>query len=295
MSAGQIDFRAAEELLNQKKRDIPGSGAGGMDVNFAKLENASGAQMKIRFLPPLENERVPGMDVFKHFIPGKQYDAIHGNPTCLKTNGLECPICQVLNEYRDRFKGSKWFADFSGRSFYTNVIIRNSDEYPKDVVHLLRTPPYTGVWLLECLCNPELGDITDVLTGADVTLKREKKDGKITRTISLKSTPLHEDKKIVESILNSLYDCKKIWREPDENYLKAMEAIALDLREIIENRIIGLQKEAGKDVRVHEVYEAKEARKSSRNYRPDCYGEFDEVSRECRRCENSEDCERRSR
>lgn len=293
MGAGQIDYKAALKLLTQKKKDHPGSGFS--NVKFARLKNSTGAEMKVRFLPPLENERTPGMDVFKHFnIPTAHYDAIQGNPTCLRTNGQDCPVCRVLDEYKDLFRESKWFADFSRGSYYTNVIIRGSDEYPENVVHLLQSPPYTGIWLLESLCNIEIGDITDVLTGADVILRREKMGGKITRTISRRTCPVHKDEKIMQEILNSLYDCQKIWKTPDEKYLEAMDAIALDLREIIEDRIISLKKE-DKCGRVREVSEAKEVRKSSENDRPECYGDFDEDARECSRCECSEDCEKRSK
>lgn len=293
MNAGQIDFKAAQKLLLQKKSQYKGSKSGFAGLKIAKLRNEAGAEMKIRFLPPRENERTPGKEVQKHFnTTSDQYEAIHGSPTCLKTYGKECPICKVLDQYRDRFKGSKWFADFSGSAFYTNVIVRGSDEYPENVVHLLQTPPYTGIWLLECLCDDEIGDITDIKNGADVILRREKKDGKISRTISRKATPLHKDEKIVEEILNNLYDCNLIWQYPDDEYLNALDEIAQDLQEIIENRLIGLKKNDDEGARVREVSEAKEARKSSRNDRPECFGEYIEDSRKCRRCDSSEGCER---
>lgn len=290
---GQIDFEAAAKLLRQKKKEHPGSGFS--DVKFAKLANSSGAELKVRILPPLENERVPGLDVFKHpNVPYQQYDAIRGFPTCMKTWGQKCPVCGVLEEYRDQFDGSKWFSDFSLHSFYVNVIIRGSDKYPENVVHLLQCPSYTGVWLLESLLNDEIGDFLDPFSGADVILRREKMGGKITRTISRRTSPVHKDEKIMQEILNSLYDCRKIWKTPDEEYLKAIDNIAQDLQEIIEDRIVNLRKE-DKGGRVREVHEAKQARKSSRNDRPECFGDFDEDARECSRCECSEDCEKRTK
>lgn len=247
-----IDFKAAKILLDQKKKEKSDTGRGGLgDVRWMRMPDTG--ELKIRFLPPVIGEPVPGMIIHKHYnLPA--HEVIKGNITCLKTWGLECPICNVLDEYKDRAN----LNDFSGTSAYFNVLVLDHRECDPSLPYLLQTSGYTYEWLLQQVLNSEVGDITDVEEGANVTFLRKKKKGAFERIISRKSSPIADTSEGIDRILGEMYDMRKIWRDPDDNYFNIAEEQAVKLRDIIEERFIELiNKDDDKNKPVREVQEAK--------------------------------------
>lgn len=258
MGKSGIDFKAAQKLLDQKKKEKADSGKGtGSDVNWMRLPETG--ELKVRFLPPTEDEPVPGMVVYKHYsLP--EHEGIRGNITCFKTWGLDCPICKVIEEYQDRLK----LDDFFGASSYFNVLVLDHPECNPRVPYLLQASEYTYEWLLQQLVNVEVGDITDVEDGANVTFQRKKKKGAFNRIISRKSTAIANSPEEIDAILDAMYTMKSIWKSPDDNYYNIAEELADQLREIIEDRLIRSEKEAGdKGKGVKEVRDAKHQRSSA--------------------------------
>jgi len=248
----KIDFNVAAALLEQKKKEkSDGGGGGGVDKRWARMPDTG--ELKVRFLPPYEGDPVPGMVIHKHYNLPK-HDKIPGNITCFKTWGLDCPICSVIEEYKDRTN----LDDFSGTSAYFNVLVLESKEHNPALPYILQTSGYTYEWLLQQVLNSEVGDITDVEDGANVTFVRKKKKGAFERIISRRSSPIADSTEKIDNILGEMYDMKKIWRNPDDNYFNIAEELAKKLREIIEDRLIRLgSNAAGTDKAVREVQEAK--------------------------------------
>lgn len=271
---GGVDFDAAQQMLERKKKERGNRGDGGSDVNWGRLPDMG--EIKIRFLPPLDDEKLPGMEVYKHYnLP--EHDGLKGgNITCFRTWGLDCPICAVLDEFRDEL-GPDSLKDYTGSAAYFNVLILDQADYIPNVVYLLKTPVFTYTWLLEQYVNIDIGDITDPEEGAHVTFKRKKKKGAWDRQIARGSSPISKNPDTVEEILGKRYDLKKIWREPDDNYYNIANDLADQLREIFEDRLNSLKRGGGsdrdKDKPVREVQDAKrnrdegdrESRSSSRD------------------------------
>jgi hypothetical protein len=247
----KIDFNVAAALLEQKKKEkSDGGGGGGTDKRWARMPDMG--ELKVRFLPPYEGDPVPGLVIHKHYgLP--KHEKIPGNITCFKTWGLDCPICRVIDEYKDRTN----LDDFTGTSAYFNVLVLESKEHDPTLPYILQASGYTYEWLLQQVLNAEVGDITDVEDGANVTFVRRKKKGAFDRIISRKSSSIADSPEKIDKILGEMYDIKKIWRNPDDNYFNIADDLAKKLRDIIEDRLIRLGSNNNADKAVREVQEAK--------------------------------------
>jgi uncharacterized membrane protein YgcG len=262
---GGVDFKAAQQLLAQKKKERSdrGGGSGGSEVRWAGLPDTG--EMKVRFLPPYGDERVPGMVVHKHYnLPEHEGLKRGGNITCFRTWELECPICKVLDEYKDQL-GEDALKDFTGSAAYFNVLILENNEYNPKTPYLLKTSEYNYMWLLEQFCNMDIGDITDVEDGAHVIFKRKAKKGAFERSISRRSSAIGDSPEDIDVILDDMYDMKKIWREPDDNYYNIADDLAADLRDILEDRLLQKPRGEGKDKGNKEVRGAKDDREKERS------------------------------
>jgi len=248
-----IDFKAAQKLLDQKKKEKINSGGLG-DTRWMRLPEVG--DLKVRFLPPIEGEPVPGYVVHKHYnLPN--HEGLKGNITCFRTWGMQCPICDVLEEYQDRVD----LHDYFGTSSYFNVLVLDHKDCDPKLPYLLQASEYSYEWLLQQLVNIDVGDITDVEDGADVTFRRKKKKGAFDRIISRKSRAISDDPAEIDEILDAMYDMKKIWKEGDDNYYNIAVDLANQLRDIIEDRLLKLGDKAGdKDKPVREVADAKRGR-----------------------------------
>jgi hypothetical protein len=250
---GGIDIKAAQELLNKKKKEKAEGGKGGFgDKRWFKLPDLG--EVKLRFLPPIDGEPVPGMIVYKHYnLP--EHEDLKGNITCFKTWGAECPICKVIEEFQDNFKDK--LSDYYGASSYFNVLVLDQAGFDPTLAYILQSSDYTYEWVLSQVVNAEVGDITHVTEGANVTFRRKKKKGAFDRIISRRSSAIADTEDGIDDILDSMYDFKKIWREGDDNYYNIAEDLAEDLREIIKERLLKQPSGDDKDKPVKEVQDAK--------------------------------------
>lgn len=254
-----IDIKAAQEMLNKKKKEKTDSGKGGFgDRRWFKLPDMG--EVKLRFLPPIEGDPVPGMIVYKHYnLP--DHEGLKGNITCFKTWNAECPICKVIEEFQDNFKDK--LSDFYGASSYFNVLVLDQAGFDPTLAYILQSSDYTYEWVLSQVVNAEVGDITHVLDGANVTFRRKKKKGAFDRIISRRSSAIANTDDEIDDILDSMYDLKKIWRSPDDNYLNIAEDLAEELTGIIKERLLKMPLDDDKDKTVKEVQDAK--RRASKN------------------------------
>lgn len=256
-----INFGKAQEILDKRKKDREGRsdvGSGGSKVNWYNLPD--NGQLRVRFLPPLGDNAVPGKIVHKHYNMPK-HKGINGNITCFRTYGRECPICNVLDEYRDRL-GAKQLQEFSASLSFFNVLILGKEDVDPEQVFVLKASDYNYEWLLQQLVNVEVGDITDPTDGANVTFKRKSEKGAFERIISRRSSPIAASQEKIDTILDSMYDLDAIWKDPDDNYYNIANEIADGLRDVIEERLIRMAQtgEAEKKQPVKEVQNAKKTR-----------------------------------
>jgi len=238
-----LDLDAIRKELEKRKEDKKDFGKGDSDrpdILFYSLPSGT-EKVLLRFAPPLAHERIPGRVVYTHWGVGPDNAKIN----CYRTYGLDCPYCEMLREYESQVD-VKEFAP-SGKAYF-NVWILSDPTYenrygrkldPKQV-HVLGAGEYNYEWLLDNLLNPEVGDITDPLKGANVTFERERKDGKFKRTVSRGSTPISSNTEEVTQMLEKLHDLGKVWRSPDDTYHAKMKDAVAYTRDILENKILTL-------------------------------------------------------
>lgn len=259
-----IDFKKAQGILDQRKKDREDRGeTGGSAGSKVKWYNlpATG-ELRVRFLPPVGDNPVPGKIVHKHYnMPSHKGLGDNSNITCFKTYDMECPICEVLDEYRDRL-GPQQMKEFSASLAFFNVLILGQKDADPETVHVLKTSEYNYEWMLQQLVNVEVGDITDPEDGANVTFKRKKDKGPFDRIISRKPSPISATPEGIQTILDSMYDLDAIWKDPDDSYVNIAREIAKGLRTIIEDRLIKMGNANEGDLKqpVKEVQSAKRTR-----------------------------------
>jgi len=133
------------------------------------------SETKVRLIP------TPDGDPFKekhfHYNLGKQ------SVLCPKRNFDEdCPVCEFASSlWNEGDDDSKEMAKklFVRQRFYSPIILRDEKE-PTVKVWAYSQSVYQD--LLSTCLNPEYGDITDIESGTDFTIKYEKGDGNFPST-----------------------------------------------------------------------------------------------------------------
>jgi len=222
-----IDPETAKEFLNERKSNSSNNS----EFYWAELPDTG--SIKIRFLPGWVNSKLPGKIISKHWnIPE------HNDIICFNTWKMECPICLMLEKYRNIFDTSVW--DKSSRS-YTNVLIKDNPKYDPKQPYILRAGDYNLYWLVQQIMDVNVGDITDPVNGHDVIFTRKSFKGAFDRTIVLAPSPIASTNEEIEQILNKIFDLDKIWRPGDDEYYKKSVICANIIEKVINERLLSLK------------------------------------------------------
>jgi len=225
-----IDLEAAKAMLENRIKP-----SNTEDIRWASFPNEG--SFKFRILPPIKSESVPGKVIYSHWGLSDDEGNLNRRVTCLKTYKMDCPICEMLEKYQERLDISDWSA--SGRSYF-NALIYNEKDYDSSLPYVLGSSDYTFYWLLEKIIDPEIGDITDPANGHNITFKRKVFKGAFERTISLKPTPIADSEDEIKEILDKCYDLSKIWKNPDDEFIKFVTDTANKTETAIKDRILVL-------------------------------------------------------
>lgn len=196
-------------------------------------------EVKLRFLPVWEGGKAPGVITKTHWnLPLEDNRAI-----CLKTFNLDCPICDALAKYEGKLEIKDWVAN--GRAYF-NVLVfsdkANASAVNTNEAQILGTSEHTLYWLFERLLDPEVGDITDLEKGHNVTVKRKTVGGAFERQISLKPTPVADSPEKIEEVKKSIYNLSKIWKAPDDNTLNKIKETASQLILALDRKVSEINK-----------------------------------------------------
>lgn len=141
------------------------------DTEYDKLQDGKNIR---RILWPKGDKEEFWSEGYVHFGLGPEGKSI---ATCAKTFGKDkkCPICEEVERLKATGdKEDKKLADSirQTKRIYINVINRDDEEEPIKVLSI-------GVTilkgLLEAICDPDYGDITDFEDGRDMTIKKSGK------------------------------------------------------------------------------------------------------------------------
>jgi len=150
---------------------------------------------------------------------------------CLRNNFNEdCPICQFATElYRGDDKEDKELAKklFAKIRFYAPVVIRGKEQ---------EGPKWWGFGqqvfdsITSVLDDGEVGDFTDPETGRDLIVEYQTPEevknnyGKISVRFSFKSSPLTDDEKLKEKLINDQKELFELFpKAPVDEIKKGLE------------------------------------------------------------------------
>ena len=232
-----------EEFLASLKRQIEGANEA---VNDNKNIGDGVPHFKIprdgrwifRILPPLKKangEFAPvGVNVYKHWnLPGDK-KALN----CMKTFGLECPICNTVNKFKELNVDVN---DYKHKvtAHFNALVIEGLDKDGKPVdknkVVVVGGPPTNYTWLLDLMMG-RWGNITNPNSGNDVEFKRERKDGKLLKQVQ-PSSAIAADQASIDEILSKRVDLEKLEKQPDDNYFQNYISAATSLGILLEKTL----------------------------------------------------------
>lgn len=271
MDLNYVKEQLKNKTLNENTKD-----------NFKWYSLPKGTEeVKLRFLPPWEGGKAPGVVTRTHWnLPLEENRSV-----CLKTFNLDCPICDILSKYEGKIEIKEWVA--KGRSYFNVLVL--SDKANSSAVNLytpqiLGTSEHTLYWLYERILDPEVGDITDLEKGHSVTIRRKTAGGAFERQISLKPTPVADSLEKIAEIKKNIYNLSDIWKSPDDNTVNKIKEIASQLMLTMDRKISEINK-----VRVPEnlVETPTILNRSVPTGAPECFGDvnsYHESSGTCIAC-----------
>lgn len=244
-----IDMSEVSRMLGERKST--GSSQNSNQMAFYNLPSGT-KPVTLRILPPLPHEKMIGRKVGKHFNIPQSTPEDDSWMYCFRaTYNLECPMCDMVKEYADLMDVEEYVCDqYNNTHFYLNALVLADEDYEiknkdrpliKNEVRVVRLSPTVFYWILGCIQSPDIGDITDPENGCSMTLEREKINGKFKYSYARKSTPIAPDKESIDKILNSMYDLHKVWKLPDDTYVKLAREYTNKSRDMLENKLVSLK------------------------------------------------------
>ena len=240
MSNSYLDKNYLQQLLDQKgKSEFSESNNKKNDISWYAMPSAEKVKVSIRFLPPWEGAKAPGMIVRRHYeLPGDTKSFL-----CFGTHNLPCPFCDVLKKYDGVTEIKKWIP--VAKSYFNALVISDptyTARYSKQIdpsrVHIFGAGEFMFYWLVEKLLSPDVGDaIIDPRNGHNLTLWRKTFNGAVEREYALRPSSIASTEEGIEEILGSVYKLNDIWRLPDDEYLMKAKTIAKLLDNDIEQNL----------------------------------------------------------
>ena len=229
-----INLQMAREILAAKEKEPrQGYGNGGGDIRWWRLPDTGTPSFRI--LPPWEGSGLPAKVSWTHWnIPSN--DAGITKIASVKEYGVEDPIETVLQKWRNKVNTEEFEAT---AKTWMNVLPLNDEKCDAATPHLLGVNGnFTYFWLLEQLTDPDIGDITDPHRGSNVTFKRKLKTIKWERTIARGATRIAETDEQIQDVLGKMYNLDKVFRAPDDEYLKKCRIAAQAIDKELERRFL---------------------------------------------------------
>ena len=240
--------RKAEELKALLNNQQKGKKNYDGDNKYRWFNFPSGMErVTLRVLPIFEEGGF--MVVSKHReLPGERATEL-----CMSTHGMNCPICDVIQQYKGRLDTRAWE---KGDKVYVNALfIRATDADGKNPVQLvdykkqpldykLGTPYLTPLgtttfnWLVDSLTDPEKGDVMHPISGRNITLQRGSVNGAFkNKEFSFTPSRIAETDEEIMAIMQNRFKMQDIWRQPDETFLKKLKESAGMLDAMIKDKL----------------------------------------------------------
>ena len=207
------------EAMKQAKARLESQGNGG--AAFAKLVQGKNV---VRILWPKGESESFYAEGFVHFGVGDEGKNMVTCPKTFKEHN-RCPICEYVDQLRkSKDKNDKALADRMARRkrVYINIINRD-DEGEKDEPKVLPIGVTILKSLLDTMCDPDYGDITEYADGRDVTITRKGQGLKTEYSVLPKPVTTPASKTLSEDDLeNKMADLNALFKEQSYEELAEM-------------------------------------------------------------------------
>lgn len=213
---GKLNMSAMQAKQEELQR-----GGGNSDYGFDSLESGKNVR---RVLPPKGDSDTFYSEGFLHFGLGADGKTA---VTCLDTFGKKCPIC----EYLESIKSSKAKEDKElcknarkTKRMYINVINRDSQD-EEEVPKVLPIGKMILKQIIDIICDPDYGDITDFEEGRDITITKSGKGIDTEYSVIAKPKESIASEQYSEEELDELLpDLESLFTEKSEEELMAILA-----------------------------------------------------------------------
>lgn len=279
-----------KELLDKLKNELKSNykeNEGDKRMCFLPLKK-SDQPLKIRVLPSIYNgQEVPGIIFKKHKnIPE------HKGINCLTMYDQKCPICEMLNKYRSKTNVEEFEA--ASKSALNVLILNDNAKNPTDPYILIGTKKLLSD-IIEFYFNTEIGDVTDIKTGVALTISREFDYGKLIITYARVGTPIADNDKKIQEILNNRYDLSETWKSPSQEYIQTVIECSTSIENEIKNRLkttetieatldLNLDIEKPKQTETPSARENKNVVPKTETLLPECFMNHEEDADKCNLC-----------
>jgi hypothetical protein len=204
------------DRMQSKRDEITERMSSNGDYEFYEIKKGS---QVIRVLPPKGDNEEFWKEVQLHFNVGGSGSA---PVACLKQFGHKtCPVCDEIA----RLKKSKSKEDQAlskkmraSNRVYVNIFERDNKE-KVDVVQIMNCGPTVLKCILDIICNPEYGDVTDFNEGFDLTLTKTGKGIDTEYSVLPKRNESKASEKLSEKELDEAlidYDTLVVEKTPEE-------------------------------------------------------------------------------
>ena len=192
---------------------------GSSDYGFDKLKDGKNVR---RILPPKGDKTMFYSEGYVHFGLGPEGKDF---ATCSSTFGKKCAICEYLDSIKDsKSKEDKEFIQKARKTkrIYLNVLNRDSnDEEEKPVI--LPVGKMILKQIIDIICDPDYGDITDFESGRDVTITKSGKGMNTEYAVIAKPKETPASEQYSEEELDELLpDLDSLFTEKTEEQLTAL-------------------------------------------------------------------------
>lgn len=222
--------------LDLIKQTLAGSKSGGdgPDIAWYKFPKSTD-KVIVRPLPHWEGKgEFPLKLMIRHYSIPESDSSIK----CPKTWGLQCAICDVLDEYEGRIDLKDWTQSFLCN--FNLLVLKDSTQTGIDcrVPHVATGSKGFLQWFVDLWDEPANRTIIDVFQGRNITVEREKYNGKFKIMPAFEATPIAATQEEIGTVTSQLHNLDNVFKPPGDEDIDKIRKLAVSLKDAIENRIL---------------------------------------------------------
>lgn len=222
MKIHKVDFNYIEE--EAKRIEVTDTGG----INW--LKKFDEGETIARLLPPYNARGRLFCKVVKHWSLPPENAILLCLDAMWPEESMQCPTCIALDRIQSKFPKLDLWRQSPSVQYNGNIIIRGRED---EGVFTPNFTEYMYNWIMREMRKPQVGDVTDIEKGFDLSITKTMKpdkNGKKRTSYSLswcpRPVPLSDDDEKIALWLSSLPDLDKIYQVPSDEYIEKSSKIA---------------------------------------------------------------------